>query len=149
MSTQAGRAADRGIPVWGSIPGPQDHNLSWRQMLHCQSHLGTPFFSFFKRILSIYSWVTQREAETQAEEEAGSLRGAQCGTQSWTPGSWPEPKADAQPLSHPGVPLFFFFIFFLILGNSLYKCHSLFWEASTKHDFWNKIGKEIRTSPVC
>ena len=21
-----------------------------------------------------------------------------------TPGSWPEPKADAQPLSHPGAP---------------------------------------------
>ena len=23
-----------GIPMWDSIPGPQDHNLSWRQMLN-------------------------------------------------------------------------------------------------------------------
>ena len=27
-----------------------------------------------------------------------------CGTGSWIPGSGPEPKAEAQPLSHPGVP---------------------------------------------
>ena len=36
---------------------------------------------------------TEIEAETQAEGEAGSMQGSQ-----------PEPKADAQPLSHPGVP---------------------------------------------
>ena len=42
---------------------------------------------------------TEEEAETQAEGEAGSLREAQFGTRSQD-----EPKADAQPLSHPGVP---------------------------------------------
>ena len=31
-------------------------------------------------------------------------KGARCGTRSQTLGSQPEPKADAQPLSHPGVP---------------------------------------------
>ena len=36
---------------------------------------------------------TQREAEG----EAGSLLG--------TPGSRPEPKVDAQPPSHPGIPI--------------------------------------------
>ena len=41
---------------------------------------------------------TERGAETQAEGEAGSLLGARCGTRSQ------EPKADAQPLSHPGAP---------------------------------------------
>ena len=41
-----------------------------------------------------------REAETQAEGEAGSPQGARCGT----PRSCPEPKADAQPLSYPGAP---------------------------------------------
>ena len=46
---------------------------------------------------------TEREAETQEEGEAGCLQGAQCGTQSWIPGSCPEPKADAQLLSHPRV----------------------------------------------
>ena len=47
--------------------------------------------------------VTEREAKTQAERSrllAGSPR--------WDsilgPGSCPELKADAQPLSHPGVP---------------------------------------------
>ena len=42
----------------------------------------------------------EREAETQAEGGAGFLQQAWCGT----PESWPEPKPDAQPLSHPGVP---------------------------------------------
>ena len=48
---------------------------------------------------------TEREAETQAEGEAGSLRGARCGTRSRDQGSHPELKADAQPLSHPGAPI--------------------------------------------
>ena len=47
---------------------------------------------------------TERKAATQAEGEAGSLWGNRCGTRSWILGSGPEPKADAQPLSHPGVP---------------------------------------------
>ena len=34
------------------------------------------FISFFKNILFIYSRETQREAETQAEGEAGSTQGA-------------------------------------------------------------------------
>ena len=45
----------------------------------------------------------QREAETQAEGEAGSLREVPCRTRSQDPISRPEPKADAQPLSHPAV----------------------------------------------
>ena len=47
---------------------------------------------------------TEREADTQAEGEAGFPRGAQCGIRSRDPGLCPELKADAQPLSHPGVP---------------------------------------------
>ena len=47
---------------------------------------------------------TDREAETQAEGEADSLEGAQCGTRSRISGSCPEPKADAELLSHPGAP---------------------------------------------
>ena len=53
----------------------------------------------------------EREAETQAEREAGSLQGAQCRTLNEglnALGSLPEPKADAQPLSHPGVPMWIF-----------------------------------------
>ena len=50
----------------------------------------------------------QSEAETQAEGEAGFLQGAQYGTRSGIPGSHPEQKADAQPLS--GVPWCFSFL---------------------------------------
>ena len=46
-----------------------------------------------------------RDTETEAEREAGSMQGAQPGTLSQIPGSCPEPKADAQPLSHPGIPI--------------------------------------------
>ena len=43
---------------------------------------------------------TEREAETQAEEEAESSQGLDPRT----PGSCPELKADTQLLRHPGVP---------------------------------------------
>ena len=47
---------------------------------------------------------TQREAETQAEGEAGSLRGPHAELELQVGGLLREPKADAQPLSHPGAP---------------------------------------------
>ena len=64
------------------------------------------FLRFF-----IYFLETQkeREAETQAEGEEGFLQGAQCGTLSQILGTGPGPKADAQPLSHPGIPFCFVF----------------------------------------
>ena len=45
---------------------------------------------------------TQREAETQAEGEAGSSREPEVGLDPRTPGSQPKTKADTQPLSHTG-----------------------------------------------
>ena len=51
---------------------------------------------------------TQREAETQAEGEAGSLWGTHNPRNL---GSWNEQKADAQQLSYPGVPNFSEFVF--------------------------------------
>ena len=59
-------------------------------------------FSFY--FIYLFMRDTGREAETQAEREAGSMQEAQCGTQSQDSRSHPEPKADAQLLSHPGVP---------------------------------------------
>ena len=66
---------------------------------------------------------TQREAERQAEGEAGSLQGALRGAGSQDPRSRPEPKADAQPLSHPGVPKLIYFKLDSIhfITNSSYK----------------------------
>ena len=56
----------------------------------------------------IHERYTERGAETQADGEAGSLWGAQGGLDPRILESGPEPKADAQPLSHPGIPLFAF-----------------------------------------
>ena len=48
----------------------------------------------------------EREAETQAEGEAGSMhREPDVGFDPGSPGSRPGPKAGAKPLSHPGIPM--------------------------------------------
>ena len=47
----------------------------------------------------------EREAETQVEEEAGSMQKPDMGLHPRSPGSCPGPKAGAKPLSHPGIPL--------------------------------------------
>ena len=47
----------------------------------------------------------EREAETQAEGEAGSLhREPDVGFDPGSPGSRPGPKAGAKPLRHPRIP---------------------------------------------
>ena len=56
----------------------------------------------------------EREAETQAEGEAGSMhQEPDVGLDPRSPGSCPGPKAGAKPLRHPGIPAL------LILRNSL------------------------------
>ena len=48
----------------------------------------------------------EREAETQAEGEAGSmLREPDVGFDPGYPGPRPGPKAGAKPLHHPGIPI--------------------------------------------
>ena len=47
----------------------------------------------------------EREAETQAEEEAGPMhREPDAGLDPRSPGSRPGPKAGAKPLHHPAPP---------------------------------------------
>ena len=47
----------------------------------------------------------EREAETQAEGETGSMhREPDVGFDPRSPGSRPGPKAGAKPLRHPGIP---------------------------------------------
>ena len=54
---------------------------------------------------------THREAETQAEGEAGSMhREPDMGLDPGSPGSRPGPKAGAKPLRHPGIPIYLFMI---------------------------------------
>ena len=53
----------------------------------------------------------EREAETQAEGEAGSMhREPDVGFDPGSPGSRPGPKAGAKPLRHPGIPYLLVFI---------------------------------------
>ena len=47
---------------------------------------------------------TEREAERQRQEKQAPCKEPDAGFDPGTPGSCPEPKTDAQPLSHPGVP---------------------------------------------
>ena len=75
------------------------------------------FFLIFKKILFI--WHRERERECtraqggevvgEGEGEAGSPRSRKpnVGLDPWTPGLWPEPKADACRRSHPGATYFF------------------------------------------
>ena len=49
----------------------------------------------------------QRETETQAREKQDPHREPDVELKPRTLGSRPGPKADLQPLSHPGIPVFY------------------------------------------
>ena len=49
--------------------------------------------------------MTERGRDIGREEKQAPYNEPRCGTPSPEPGSHPEPKADAQSLSHPGVPM--------------------------------------------
>ena len=67
-------------------------------------------FFFLKNYLFMIVTQGEREAETQAEGEAGSMhREPDMGFDPRSPGSHPRPKAGAKPLRHPGIPVFFLF----------------------------------------
>ena len=54
--------------------------------------------------MRIHREETEREAEAQAEGEAGSMQEPNVGLDPGSPGSHPGMKAGAKPLSHPGCP---------------------------------------------
>ena len=74
---------------------------------------------------------TQREAETQAEGEAGSMPEAQRGLDPGTPGSCPGPKAGTNLLSHPGIPTTLFLNFILII-TAIKICVAIFKKSPVK-----------------
>ena len=57
-----------------------------------------------------YLFIHERK-QREAEEKQAPCREPHAGLDPWTPRSHPKPKADAQPLSHPGFPTLFYFIF--------------------------------------
>ena len=52
---------------------------------------------------------TEREARHTPREKKAPCREPDAGLDPGTPGSCPELKADTQLLSHPGIPIFYFF----------------------------------------
>ena len=64
---------------------------------------------------------TQREAEAWAEEEEEE---EDVTLNPRILGSWPEPKADGQPVSHPGATFWFFLKIFHFSANFL--CYPLY-----------------------
>ena len=60
---------------------------------------------------------TEKEAERhrQREEKQTPCRESNVGLDPGTPGSRPEPKASAKPLSHPGIPNGSFLNFYLFI----------------------------------
>ena len=76
---------------------------------------------FFFKILFIYSWETQRERQRHRRREKQAPCGEpEVGFHPRTLGSWPEPKADTQPLSHPNASNFIFTIYILYMTCFIY-----------------------------
>ena len=110
--TQRGRDIGRGrsrlhagSPMWDSIP---DSRITSRAEGRCQTAeppRDPPAHIFFKRFYSpIHKRHTERQRHRQREKQA-PCRELDVGLDPRTPGSHPEPKADAQLLSHPGAPI--------------------------------------------
>ena len=91
-------ALDPILPLTQLVASNLSHSYGWSETIYCLS------LFFFVKILFIDE--TQRGKDIGRGKKAGSLQGTWCQTRLWGPGSWPEPKADAQPLSHPGVPIY-------------------------------------------
>ena len=62
------------------------------------------FYYLFKDFIYLFIRDTKRQRHRQREKQA-PCRKLDVELDLRIPGSCPEPKADAQPLSHPGVPL--------------------------------------------
>ena len=108
--------------TWDSIPGFQDHALGWRQTLNRWATQASLLVHFLKRF---YLFMRDRERQRHRQrEKQAPCKEPDVGLDPRIQGSWPEPKPNAQPLSHPGVPcarflfrfhVFSFYYFFKIL----------------------------------
>ena len=87
-----------GLPVGGST-------WAWQKLAQWKE-LGEVWRgAFYYLFLRFYLWETQRESlRHRPREKQAPCREPDARLDPGTPGSWPEPKADAQSLSHPGAP---------------------------------------------
>ena len=99
LSRMLNRLSPRGAPGRGIL------TFHFKYIIPRHTYRFHIFVFCFLKIFFLFIHERHRE---EAEKEAGSLQGARCGTLSRTPGSCPEPKADTQPLIHPGIPTVLF-----------------------------------------
>ena len=88
-------------PVSIEDPPPRGHDVSETLFILYLSIRNL----FFKDFIYLFMRDTEREAETQAEGEAGSLQGARCRTGSWDPGITPWAKGRCSTTEPPQVSL--------------------------------------------
>ena len=89
---------------------------------------------FLKKRLFIYSWDTHRKRQRHRQrEKQAPCREPDAEFNPKTPGSRPEPKADSELLSHPGILIWSFLMIKLIplkkAPEETQLKHGLFWEA--------------------
>ena len=99
------------------IPGSWERAQSWapsacHSSCLCACSLSLSLCQINKlyifKILFISSWETQRQRQRHRQKEKQAPCGEpNVGLDPRTLGSQPEPKADAQPLSHPGASILF------------------------------------------
>ena len=106
---------DPGTP--GPCPGPKAGTKPL-------SHPGIPSCFFFLRF---YLFIHERHRERQRQEKQTPCKEPNMGLDHWTLGSRPEPKADAQQLIHPGVPVERFLIASILLQVSDYSKNFFCW----------------------
>ena len=143
MDSVSFKLSFRALWSWHFCPLQASGNPALNVYWPFRGPLGFFIFSvlFFERFyLFIHERHREREAETQAEGEAGSPQVAQCGTWSWDWDDAPEPKADAQPLSHLGVPHFQWFFFL----NKILFIYS--WETQREREAETQSEGEARST---
>ena len=60
-------------PVQGSIPGPWDHDLTWRQMLNWLSHPGTHKIVILRVLFLLLMWMIQSNSVNHTYPKSSSL----------------------------------------------------------------------------
>ena len=79
------------------------HSFHWLHVGHIRAAWKI-FFVFKIFLIYLFRRDPEREAETQAEGEAGSMQGARWGTRSRDPGVTPWAKGRCQTAESPGDP---------------------------------------------
>ena len=103
---------------WPGMPGKDLGHMVWFSLSLLLAWVSPPpagglciniYFFSFKDFIYLFMGDTQRERRRHRQREKQAPCGEpDVGLDSGTPESCPEPKTDAQPLSHPGVPYFRF-----------------------------------------